>query len=56
MSDALRYLGFRSPITARDLGRSLEYTVGYGAIPLTWLREMLQFYDPARPACGGRVR
>lgn len=36
-----------TPITARDLGRLLEYTVEYGAIPLTWLREGLQLYDPA---------
>lgn len=37
-----------TPITARDLGRLLEYTVEYGAIPLTWLREVLQLYDPAQ--------
>lgn len=39
-----------TPATARDLGRLLEYTVEYGAIPLTWLREMLQIYDPTEVA------
>ena len=32
-------------MTARDLGRLLEYTVEHGAIPLTKLREVLQLYD-----------
>lgn len=36
-----------TPMTARDLGKLLEYTVGYGAIPLTKLREVFQIYDPA---------
>jgi hypothetical protein len=36
-----------TPITAQDLGKLLEYTVEYGAIPLTTLREVLQTYDPA---------
>jgi hypothetical protein len=34
-----------TPMTARDLGRLLEYTVEHGAIPLTKLREVLQLYD-----------
>jgi hypothetical protein len=37
-----------TPLTARDLGRLLEYTVEYGAIPLTKLRELLQIYDPVK--------
>jgi hypothetical protein len=35
-----------APMTARDLGRLLEYTVRFGAIPVTKLREVLQIYDP----------
>jgi hypothetical protein len=35
-----------APMTARDLGRLLEYTVQFGAIPVTKLREVLQIYDP----------
>jgi hypothetical protein len=35
-----------TPITAKDLGKLLEYTVKYGAIPLTALREMFAKYDP----------
>jgi hypothetical protein len=35
-----------TPMTARDLGRLLEYTVEFGAIPVTKLREVLQIYDP----------
>jgi hypothetical protein len=35
-----------APMTARDLGRLLEYTVEFGAIPVTKLREVLQIYDP----------
>jgi hypothetical protein len=34
-----------TPMTARDLGRLLEYTVEHGAIPLTKLREVLNLYD-----------
>jgi hypothetical protein len=37
-----------APITARDLGRLLEYTVEFGAIPVTKLREVLQIYDPKK--------
>lgn len=35
-----------TPLTARDLGKLLEYTVEYGAIPVTKLREMFLIYDP----------
>lgn len=35
-----------TPMKARDLGKLLEYTVEYGAIPVTKLRELFQFYDP----------
>ncbi|WAC21108.1 ATP-binding protein [Luteolibacter sp. SL250] len=35
-----------TPMIASDLGKLLEYTVRHGAIPLTKLREMFQFYDP----------
>jgi hypothetical protein len=35
-----------TPITARDLGRLLGYTVEYGAIPVTKLREIFYIYDP----------
>lgn len=35
-----------TPMTARDLGRLLEYTVEHGAIPLTKLREVFQLHDP----------
>ena len=35
-----------TPMTAHDLGRLLEYTVEYGAIPLTKLREVFCLYDP----------
>jgi hypothetical protein len=35
-----------TPITARDLGRLLEYTVEHGAIPLPKLKEMFGLYDP----------
>lgn len=37
-----------TPMTARDLGRLLEYTVEYGAIPVTTFREVLFMYDPAK--------
>jgi hypothetical protein len=36
-----------TPMTAKDLGRLLEYTVQYGAIPLTTLREVFAIFDPA---------
>jgi hypothetical protein len=36
-----------TPMTAFDLGRLLEYTVEHGAIPLTRLRELFSFFDPA---------
>ena len=35
-----------TPMKARDLGKLLEYTVEYGAIPLTKFREVFQFYCP----------
>jgi hypothetical protein len=35
-----------TPITAADLGRLLGFTVEYGAIPVTKLREMFQLYAP----------
>ena len=35
-----------TPITAKDLGKLLEYTVEYGAIPLTTFREIFEIYDP----------
>jgi hypothetical protein len=34
-----------TPITARDLGRLLEYTVEFGAIPLTKLQEIFSLHD-----------
>lgn len=37
-----------TPMTARDLGRLLEYTVEYGAIPVTKFREVLLLRDPAK--------
>lgn len=37
-----------TPMEARDLGKLLEYTVEYGAIPLTKLREIFQLYKPAQ--------
>lgn len=39
-----------TPITARDLGRLLEYTVEYGAVPVTKLREMFHIFDPNKVA------
>ncbi|PRD53030.1 ATP-binding protein [Phyllobacterium myrsinacearum] len=39
-------IGNITPIKASDLGRLLEYTVEYGAIPLPKLREMFGFRDP----------
>ncbi|MDE0258579.1 MAG: ATP-binding protein [Gammaproteobacteria bacterium] len=35
-----------TPITARDLGTLLEYTVEYGAIPVTVFREIFELFDP----------
>lgn len=35
-----------TPMRAADLGKLLEYTVTYGAIPLNALEEMLKLYDP----------
>lgn len=35
-----------TPMAARDLGRLLEYTVEYGAIPLTKLKELFERHDP----------
>ena len=37
-----------TPMTARDLGKLLEYTVEYGAIPVTKFREVLHIYDPEK--------
>lgn len=34
-----------TPMTARDLGRLLEYTVEFGAIPLTKLQEVFGIHD-----------
>lgn len=35
-----------TPMTARDLGKLLEYTVEFGAIPLTKLREVFELRTP----------
>lgn len=35
-----------TPMTASDLGKLLEYTVEFGAIPVTKLREVLLLYKP----------
>ena len=35
-----------TPMTTVDLGRLLEYTVEYGAIPVTTFRKVFQFSDP----------
>jgi hypothetical protein len=35
-----------TPMTGHELGRLLEYTVEYGAIPLTKLRELFSIHDP----------
>lgn len=37
-----------TPMTARDLGKLLEYTVEYGAIPVTKIREVFGLYDPEK--------
>lgn len=34
-----------TPVTAHDLGRLLEYTVKFGALPLDKLQEMFSIYD-----------
>jgi hypothetical protein len=39
-----------TPMTARDLGKLLEYTVAYGAIPITNLREVFYLYRPEEVA------
>ena len=33
---------------ARDLGRLLEYTAEFGAIPFTTLREVFTYFDPTK--------
>lgn len=35
-----------TPIVAKDLGRLLEFTAKYGAIPLTKLEELFKLHDP----------
>jgi hypothetical protein len=35
-----------TPITGKDLGKLLEYTVQDGAVPLTTFREIFEIYDP----------
>ena len=35
-----------TPMTTSDLGKLLEYTVEYGAIPVTTFREVFQHFDP----------
>ena len=35
-----------TPMTTSDLGKLLEYTVEYGAIPVTTFREVFQKFDP----------
>ncbi len=35
-------------MTAKDLGKLLEYTVQYGAIPLTTFREVMNIFDPVK--------
>jgi len=37
-----------TPMSALDLGKLLEYTVEYGALPLTELRKVFNLYDPAK--------
>ncbi|EGP06226.1 ATP-binding protein [Afipia clevelandensis] len=39
-----------TPMTAHDLGRLLEYTVEYGALPLPKLRQIFSFHDPKKLA------
>lgn len=35
-----------TPMKASDLGKLLEYTVEYGAIPLTKIKKLFEFHDP----------
>ena len=35
-----------TPMTAGDLGKLLEYTVEYGAIPVTIFRQVFEYFDP----------
>ena len=35
-----------TPMTTSDLGKLLEYTVEYGAIPVTTFREIFRYFDP----------
>jgi hypothetical protein len=35
-----------TPMAAHDLGKMLEYTVEYGAIPVTKMREVFSLYEP----------
>jgi hypothetical protein len=37
-----------TPMTASDLGKLLEYTVEYGALPVTELRKVFEIYDPTQ--------
>ncbi|EAQ1498907.1 ATP-binding protein [Salmonella enterica] len=37
-----------TPMMASDLGKLMEYTVAYGAIPVTKLREIFEIYDPTK--------
>ena len=37
-----------TPMTAGDLGKLLEYTVSFGAIPLTVFREVFEHHDPRK--------
>lgn len=37
-----------TPMRAKDLGRLLEYTVKYGAIPVTIFRKVFDYNDPMR--------
>lgn len=37
-----------TPIKASDLGQLLEYTVEYGAIPLTKFRDVFELHDPEK--------
>ena len=37
-----------TPLIASDLGKLLEYTVEFGALPVTKLREMFELHDPTK--------
>jgi hypothetical protein len=39
-----------TPMMASDLGKLVEYTVEYGALPVTKLREVFELYDPNKVA------